>query len=230
MKKSNKLLLAGFLAVVLLISAIHISLYAKYKAGNFTIFNPAEDVTPLAMQSFPNVLFVSVRNVPNARVRFSDVAEVEKEATDGLQYNRRGDTLLISGSANVHPDDVGYPAEFYLPYNATLFVYNSHLSFEAGKKPAASNPVIYLQKSSAVFLGDKAPLRLGQVKLIATDSSTALFKGTNIADLDVRLSRSTIEYVEGDFGRLSIETDSLSRISLQSKHLLKANIKTIAPQ
>jgi hypothetical protein len=46
----------------------------------------------------------------------------------------------------------------------------------------------------------------------------------------LQLSNSGIEAPEGDFGQLSIVTDSLSRISLQSKLLLKANIKTSTPQ
>lgn len=231
MKKSNKLLLAGFLSVVLLISAIHISLYAKYKAGDFTIFNAEEELAPLAMQSFPNILFVSVRNVPNARVKFSDVAQVEKEVTDGIQYVRRGDTLLISVKDNAHPGDIGYPVEFHMPHNATLSVHNSNLYFETSKKAVEINPVIYLTKSEAFFSGAKNNFRQGNIKIVASDSSTAVFYSNSyVAQLDVRLSNSAIEYRDGDFGQLSIETDSLSRISLQSKHLLKANIKTIAPQ
>src|SRR5829696_7722228 len=100
MKKSNKLLLAGFLAVVLLISAIHITLYAKYKAGDYTIYNPEDDLTAQSMQSFPNILFVSVQNVPLGNVKYHDVAQVEKGEEDDIQYVRKGDTLVITGKDN----------------------------------------------------------------------------------------------------------------------------------
>ena len=230
MKKSNKLLLAGFLAVVVLITAIHVSLYAKYKNGNYTIFHAA-DLSPQSMEPFPNVLFISIRNVAGATVTFSDMAAVEKVAEGNIQYVRSGDTLLITGRAGVNTRDFDYPVEFHLPYNAKLSVHNSSLSFKQGKTTVESNPVIYLQNSQAIFSGAKSLLLLGHVKVVASDSSAALFYGnTQINNLEVQLSNSSFEHGEGNFGQLSIITDSLSRLSLQSKHLLKASIKTITPQ
>lgn len=230
MKKSNKLLLAGFLAVVVLITAIHVSLYAKYKNGNYTIFH-ATDLSPQSMEPFPNVLFISIRNVAGATVTFSDVAAVEKVEEGNIQYVRKGDTLLITGREGVNRRDFDYPIEFHLPSNANLTAYNSSLSFKPGKTIVENNPVIYLKKSQAVFSGAENRFNLGQMKVVASDSSTVLFFGnTQISNLEVQLSNSSFEFGEGNIGQLSIITDSLSRLSLQSKHLLKANIKNITPQ
>jgi len=230
MKKSNKLLLAGFLAVVLLITAIHISLYAKYKNGDYTIFHEA-DLSPQSMEPFPNILFVSMRNVSGATVKFSDVAGIEKFEESDIKYVRKGDTLLITGRHGIHDQDFDYPVEFHLPYNVRLSLHNSSLSFRPGKTTVQNNPVIYLQKSQAFFSGTEAPLQFTHVKVIAADSSAVLFHGnTQVNNLEVQLTNSSFEYGDGNFGQLSIITDSLSRLSLQLKHLLKANIKTIAPQ
>jgi hypothetical protein len=229
MKKSNKLLLGGFLAFLLVLSAIHIALYAKYKAGDYTIYNAEDDLAQLSMQQFPNILFVSVRNVPGATVKFSDVAQVEKGKDDGVQYAQKGDTLQITGNAD--QSEFRRPVTFYLPYNATLSLHNSSLSFESGKKGFQNNPTIYLQKSHAVFPGEQTPLSLGHLRLIASDRSGALFRGnTQVAHLDVRLSNSSIEATKGNWGQLSIVTDSLSRISLPAKQLLKATIRTTTPE
>jgi hypothetical protein len=231
MKKSNKLLLGGFLAGLLLISAIHFTLYAKYKAGDFTIYNAADDLTLPAMQTFPNILFVSVRDVPDATVTFSDVAQVPKGEAGNIQYVQQGDTLLVTANDKDNPEEPRYPVRFNLPYNATMSVLNSSLSFKTGKKTVENNPVFYLQKSSVIFSGAETPLQLGHVKVVASDSSSVEFYGkTQINNFDVQLSNSSLEYGKGEFGQLSIITDSISHISLQSKHLLKANIKTIAPQ
>jgi hypothetical protein len=155
MKKSNKLLLGGFLTLLLFITAMHVSLYAKYKAGHYTIYNEEEDLTQLAMQQYPNILFVSVRNVSAGTVKFSDVAQVEKDTDDGLQYVQKGDTLQITG--NVADEEFHSPATFYLPHNATLSLFNSSLSFVGGKNGIQNTPLIFLQKSQAVFPAEQGP-------------------------------------------------------------------------
>ena len=230
MKKSNLLLLTGFLAIVVLVSAIHITLYAKYKAGNYTIYNEEEDITADAMQTFPNIAFVSVRNVPIVNVKFGDVARVEKAENEDLQYTRTGDTLVISAKVGADRDRINLHL-IHVPNNVTLSVFNSTLSFVPGKKSTGNNAVIFLKKSKVYFSGADAPFQLGNMRIVATDSSSASFHDNiQLNQLDVQLSQSAIECTDGNFGQVSIVTDSLSRISLPSKHLLKATIKTIASQ
>ncbi|MEO5564491.1 MAG: hypothetical protein ABIR18_13680 [Chitinophagaceae bacterium] len=226
MKKSNKLLLSGFLTVVLLIATIHIAVYAKYKNGKFTIYH-REDRLADIMQPFPNVSHVTIRNVYGAIIVFSDRAEVEKDKNK-IQYVQKGDSLVITGLDRNSQLNGGHVINIILPFNVTLSAFNSLLYFEKGKKTADNNPVIYLQKTHALFLDKNNPLLLQHVKLVASDSSTAAFHGNiQVNDLEVQLSNSALEYNEGDAGTLSIVTDSVSRISLLSKHLLKAKITTI---
>jgi hypothetical protein len=231
MKKSNKLLLGGFLAVVLLISAIHITLYAKYKAGDYTVYHQTEELPSQSFQTFPQILFVSVRDVAGATVRFSDVAQVEKADENDIQYVQKGDTLLITGKRGVNEAGMLHPMIFHLPSTATLSLLNSTLSFAGSVTKNENNPVIYLEKSTAVFSGAGKPLQFGHVKVVASNGSTLTFKGnTQVDHLEVQLLNSSIEYSKGNPGQLSIVTDSLSHISLSSNHLLKANIKTFVPE
>lgn len=227
MKKSNKILLGGFLLLLLFITVIHLTLYAKYKNNDFTIYNAEEDLAAQSLQRFPNILFVSVRNVPNATVRFGDVAQVEKGEQGDIRYVQKGDTLQISAN----PDQEGFQRRivFYIPANATLSAFNSSLTFETGKETFQSTPAIYLQNSRAVFPGAAGSSRWGQLNVAAADSSTILFDDhTQIDRLNLQLSNSEILSAESTIGQLSIVTDSLSRISLPAKQLLKATIKTTA--
>lgn len=230
MKKSNKLLLGGFLTVILMITGIHIALFAKYKNGNYTIFHPEDKRQESRMQSFPAVSFVIVRNVGGATVRFGEKAEMEKDKEEVVQYIQQGDSLIITGKYFLDGPD-GRRRNWInltLPYNATLSAVNSFVYFEKGEKTAEINPVIYLQKSHAVFVKSATPFLMGHVTIIASDSSSAVFQGnTQVNHLELQLSKSTLEYNEGDAGQLSIVTDSLSRLYLQSKHLLKAKISTV---
>jgi hypothetical protein len=163
MKKSNKLLWGGFLTIILMITGIHIALYAKYKNGNYTIFHPKGKSEDERMQSFPNVSFVIVRNVGGATVQLGDRAQVEKRREGFIQYIQKGDSLVITGRDSTDQQDGRRLVTFTLPYNATLSVINSFLYFENN---------------------------------------------------------------ESNAGQLSIITDTLSRLSLPSKHLLKAKITT----
>jgi hypothetical protein len=229
MKKSNKLLLGGFLTVILMIAGIHIALFAKYKNGNYTIYHPEDKRAGDRMQSFPGVSFVIVRNVGGATIQFGTRAEVEKGKEDVIQYVQKGDSLIINGHYFIDHPDQRRPLNITLPSNATLSAVNSFLYLEKSESGSKNNPVISLQKSHAVFLKAATPFQLGHVKVEASDSSIVSFhRNAQVDHLEVNLSNSALEYNEGELGELSIVTDSLSRLSLQSKHLLKAKITTTA--
>ena len=228
MKKSNKLLLGGFLTVILIIAGIHIALFAKYKNGNYTISNAIEENSNERMQSFPNVSYVVVRDVRTAGVIFSDKASVETNREDIINYEQKGDSLVITGHYynNEYPNGSGL-VNFTLPYNVILHADHSYLNFIKAENTEKINPVLFLKNSNITFLPRNEPYLLGAVKLIASDNSSASFQGnTQINQLDVQLSNSTLEYNRGEVGQLNILTDSVSRLSLQTKHFLKAKITT----
>ena len=228
MKKSNKLLWGGFLTVLLMIAGIHIALFAKYKNGKYTIYHRQDNRQDGRMKSFRNVSTVIIRNVDGATVQFGDSAEIEKVKDDVLQYVCNGSSLIIDGLNGMgHSTERGL-VNITLPYNVKLSAVNSFLLFEKGKEDAENNPVIYLQKSRAVFGEDANQFQLGHLKVIASDSSIASFQGhTQVNNLEVMLSNSALEYNEENAGQLSIVTDSVSRLSLPFKHFLKAKITTV---
>jgi hypothetical protein len=227
MKKSNKLLLGGFLTVLLMIAGIHIALFAKYKNGDYTIYHPSDKRADGRMQSFPNVSFVIFRNVGGASIQFGATAEVEKAKEDAVEFVQKGDSLVITGKNYFDDPDERRRINFTLPYNATLSVVNSFLYFEKGKKDGENNTVINLQQSHAVFVESAVPFLLGHIKVVASDNSIIAFQdNTQVNHLEVQLSNSALEFNKGNAGQLSIVTDSISRLSLQSKLLFKAKITT----
>jgi hypothetical protein len=165
MKKSNKLLLGGFLTVILMITGLHIAIYAKYKNGSYTIYHRHREEIKKdeGMQSFPDVKFITIRDVPMASVYFSRYAEAEKGREALIQIIQKGDSLVIIGQPDGKSPDgrARGMVTIILPENATLFVVNSYIHFQGEAHP------------------------------------------------------------------LSIVTDSISRFSVQSKHLLKTTITTI---
>lgn len=222
MKKSNKLLLGALATIMLMITGVHIALYAKYKKGDHTLYMPGQD-----LQTFNDIKYVSIRDVDNMLVTFGDTAQTSKDNPDELLFDQKGDTLVITGKLQVEPPGYRPDVRITLPYNATVSLTNSVLLLEPGLNTKENNPVFHLQQSQIFFQGIKNKLSLGRVRITATDSSAAIFQGnTHVDTLDVQLSGSSIDYMDGNFGQLSILTDSISRISLQTKHLLRANIRT----
>jgi hypothetical protein len=121
MKKSNKLLLGGFLTVILFVTGIHIALYAKYKTGNYIIYHPKQKEADTLQQQFTNVSLVIIRNLPAATVRFGDRAEVLKEKEGTIRCEQKGDSLIITGKSYYDDQfEVNPPVNIILPYNVTI--------------------------------------------------------------------------------------------------------------
>jgi hypothetical protein len=228
MKKSNLLLLNGFIAIIVLVTAIHLKLYATYKKGDYTVHKREDFFKSYPKQQFSHVKFVVLQNIPSASVRFADTAQVEKSENSGIQYIQTGDTLVVSGRNTAEMEG----GQFFqiiidLPLNVSLSAINSTLSFSGREKVVGNDPVIHLQNSRLIFSGQNQALQFGHMKIVASDSSMVAFQhNTEVDTLEVQLSNSTIAYGEGKIGQLSIITDSMSTISLPYKHLLKAKITT----
>lgn len=221
----------GFLLIILIIAATHIAIYAKYKNGAYTIYNVEDHRTRVPMDSFPRVRFISVRDLPYAQARFGDIAQVEKGIENQVLYVRNGDTLIITGK-NQHDQRIsGDRISLTIPYSATVSFFNSSVILKPGKENSEINTELRLQRSSALFTKSDKLLQFGNMKIIASDSSIATFEGnTHVGNFEVQLLRSAFEYDNGNFDQLSITNDSVSRISLQTKNLLKARITTVPGQ
>ena len=228
MKMSNKLLLGGFLTLILLVTGMHIALYAKYKNGHYTIYQPGERDGQPAMKSFPNVSVITIRNVGGANIVFGDMLAVENDEDAPVHVLQQGDSVVITGGNEDGRFAERNRVELILPHNVTLSVFNSEITFDKGKDNPRTNPNIFLYNSHATFAVSRTPIQLGYV-MMTSDNSIAAFRGnTQVNHLEVQLKNSSLEYNEGDIGQLSIATDSASRLMLQSKHLLKAKITTIS--
>jgi hypothetical protein len=227
MKKSNKILLSGFLVVILLITGIHITLYAKYKSGYYTIYRPENRSQQESIQSFPKVSHVVIRDC-KASAEFGNVLSIDKDIKGGVQYVQQQDTLFVTtigkGAGLVTR---GY-VQLILPADATIFAFNTDISFENVNDSSSIHPTFVLDHSEISVRSSVRSSVLGHVKLNASNGSAAYFHGNTIVDyLEVELKKSSLDYNQGEIGQLSIATDSTSQVILQSRHLLKAKITSI---
>jgi len=221
MKKSNQILLGGFIVVIVLITAIHISLYAKYKSGQYTIYKPQEKTEVKGMEQFPGVRKVTLVTLQHVQIQFAEQAAVQK-GRDGVRYQLYGDSLVISGGPHQQ-----HPLYITIPVAVTIRSVGSMLQFEKGKLMTLPGASIYLDSSIAVFGEADKSIHLQNVQIVATNHSLASFADSStVQNLEVLLKKSSLECLRADAATLSIITDSLSGISLQAKLLLKAKITT----
>ncbi len=224
MKKSNKLLLGAFMGGILLLSAIHISLYAKYRSGDHIPFSG--EMESLFMQSYPHAKFVSIRNVENIALQFGDSLKTEKAEDKDLQFSQQGDTLHINGSDTASKNGYWNQLRIQLPYGMPVAAFNSQLYFSGkGSTDTAVFPLT-LNASKVSFFGEHQTLQLGSLQLTAVNNSGVQFHNSHINTLGVHLNNSYLDDVTGTIDSLAINTDVASHISLQTKHLLKAKINT----
>jgi len=121
MKKSNKLLLGGFLFVVFMIVGIHIALYAKYKNGDYTLRQRANPFVDSTMQQFQGIRSVRIQNVFAVTIHFDSVAAIERVNEHIIKYEQKGDSLFITGHFVTNgQSDNRFPITVTLPYNAII--------------------------------------------------------------------------------------------------------------
>lgn len=227
MKTSNKILLGGFLFLILLITGIHITLYAKYKSGHYTIYSPVGNENQVAMQSFPGISHVTIHS-SGAIVEFGDVLAIRKDNGNAVQYVQQGDSLVITGrTEGPWSGDVGQ-VKLLLPNNATVSADYANISFEKMKGNASVSSTIYLKNSTATFGFAGISSQLEHVRVNASENSSVIFRpNTAVSFLEAQLNNSTFQYDGKDIGQLSIATDSVSYLMLQSQLLPKAKITFI---
>jgi hypothetical protein len=226
MKKSNKLLLAIILTAVLLLTAVHVALYAKYTRGDYTLYSGEDAMVPVLAQSFPHARFVAVRNLDNVAVTFGDTLKLESGNNDWkktFSFAHTGDTLFVRGQ-----DTIGSPRRnytdlrLYLPSDARLAAFNTSLSVrnKDGAMAAALN--LSLDNSNATLNGEGNAAIFGTVNITAIKNSTVELQSTTIKSLQASLSESALNDMAGTIDTLTVAADNTSRISLQSKHFFKA--------
>jgi hypothetical protein len=231
MKKSNKLILGGFLAGLLFIAGIHITLYAKYKKGDYTLVKH-DTFSNIEMKSFDGVTHVSIRYVQPAIVSFEEKAQVE--VRQDVNYLQQGNTLLIFAddtTANYQMERPDRSTKISVPYGASVDFFRTSGGFRQTDSSSPMSGIISLSHSFLQFSKEPGKIfQVGNLKINASDSSTIGFTNTNVDSLSVQLTNSIFNFHAGTFRKLTILTDSISQISLPPKQLSKADIQLLPGQ
>lgn len=231
MKTSNKILLATFLTVLLIMISVHVALFAKYKKGDFIAVN--DDMWPMNMisQSLTGINYVSLENVESLYIQAGDSSKLEYEKTErneenSLQVIRKADTLFVTVKSNGNTNGKWYRrTQLSLSGLLPVHIKNAHSYIRSSK---TTQPLALDVSLDEAFMevnnNSDERLNFSTLKANAVNGSQINLFNTTINDLDVTLRNSSLEETKLDTDSIKITTDAASKIQLSGKNLQKAKI------
>jgi hypothetical protein len=233
MKTSNKILLGTFFTLLFIILAVHITLYAKYKKGDYTLVSDDMWPTNMITYSLENVKYVSLDNIENITVSTSDSNKLQYDKADEGDENilsviRKDDTLFLSGKSATRNEGRWYrTTHLSLAGLLPLKVTNSqiHVGVSAKKSLVPLSMDIMLDRSFMdVNNRHKNALSFGTFKINAINKSRIDLYNLTTNFLDVKLDDSFLEENTLTADSIRVITDLDSKLELTGKNLVKAKI------
>ena len=238
MRTSNKILLGTFLTAILLISAIHIALYAKYKNGSYSTLKEIEEDN-FNHHSIKNVTRIIATGFENITLIPSDTAklDIEKSTQNNVRFEIKDGTLIIRGDSVFRepgkPDYIQRSYQdinIYLPSFQNITVDNSTLYINGSKDSSnAKSYEIDLQNGSSFdfrdrYNNDSTYSYFKSLRIRADNSEIGFDELCKIALLQVELKHSEFNDNSAKFEKISIKLDSLSNINMQGYNLQKTEM------
>ena len=239
MKKSNKLLLLTALLPLVLLGLVHLSLYARYKAGNIVTGRQLHK-EQYERKEFPSPLVLLVKGVYNIQIISSDTFAVEYNKAfigereeviredartpthlPALHYYQKGDTLEIIGYDSLSMK--GNPDQKNITPFPSIFLYCRGIrtmDFEE------ANITIQQQKRSALLPASLLMVKNGTCKLGSPEIDPPGSASYNYDDLRVESVNSSIFLNSNVVIRdLQLEMDSASYIDGNAARIGSLNVR-----
>ena len=234
MRTSNKILLGGFVAMILIITSIHVVLYAKIKNGDLITFREIEDAGERIVLG--NVKYVSITGFVECRIVPGDTAAIEvgRNWLKSFKYRVVGDSLFVEGGLReaeyVMGSRVDAPITLYLPPVESITANYSKVFLRGAEDSTnAISRTILINNSELNVTATTRELKPAYWKSLqvnALNSQTIFTEGAVVNELSVNLlSKSSLTDAGADLQHFSLQVDSTSTVSLRKKSL--QNIKLV---
>ncbi len=237
MRTSNKILGGTLLIILLIITAIHAALYAKYKQNNFTtlkhLHNERYDSYDLK-----GIESVSITGFQNVTVIPADTArmEIEKNGNDKIHYEFSNGALVIKGDTlimrdNSNPDRISSYRDviLYLPHTQVIKSNFCGLTIQGSKDSSSASSLVFDLTDTQLHLGNenRQDNLTGNVfdKISVTKSrggSIEMAGAVVVKELSLDVDSSDFDDGSAAIGTLFVNADSSSVIRLSGKNIVKA--------
>jgi hypothetical protein len=236
MRTSNKILLGGFVATILIITSIHFVLHGKIKSGDLVTFNQKK-LDNIERIVLGNIRHVSIIGLDEFHIMPGDTAvlDMNPEWKENFLYRVVGDSLILEAASISQAEYVNgarkyAPMTLHLPPVETITTNFAKilLSGEADSTKAISRS-IFISNSELNVLGgngERAPAYWKSLQIHAVHSQAIFLEGAVLNELSINLNaQSSLTDGGADLQHFSVQVDSTSTISLRKKSL--NNIKLV---
>ncbi|MBI2730000.1 MAG: hypothetical protein HYX40_04490 [Sphingobacteriales bacterium] len=237
MKTSNKILLGTVAFIMLIFTAIHVALYAKYKKGEFVT------VTQLHEENYDKHVIAGVTKVDawginNLEIIPSDTFKIELEKNFGketkITYEQKGDVLVVKGGTKDFNKSTGKaevyrsysPVTIYLPSNTTLTVNDCDIRFNgAVDSSKAFTHTINATNANVTFgewhRDDKGYSYFSNINLTSNGGRVQFTKGASFKEINLSLTDNEVEDQGFSADKIVLNADDKSNITLKGTNLKK---------
>lgn len=225
MKTSNKILLLFFVAAIFMITAVHLTLYAKYKKGEVSSFEEMREGR-FEDHPLPAVKYVSVTGF--RRCNIIPAAELKIRIfnkSSRLSYKVVNDTLVITGDSTVSDYEHQFLSRqaihLYLPGMEQINAFHTEL-FLIGATDSVAAPSWKINLSKSGFTtGDfnNKNTFFNQILIKANDSYLTLNRSAVINELNIQTNNSTVNNQNAGIKHLQLSVDDNSTIVLKGKNI-----------
>jgi hypothetical protein len=231
MKTSNKILLGVLLAFMLILTSLHLALFAKYKSGDFASAEQIPD--NMDRHSLPAIKYVSITGLVNCYLishAEKPSIEINKEGKSRIAYKVVGDTLVVTGDSAATKEDYERGLRNHQLVNLKLpateqvkLTYGS--LFILGGDDSAQAPSYSIELVTNAHLGiiQREPATtkafFNRLNLVTNKSNVELDDKTMINELNVRSVASNLIYKQASIKHMTMDVDSNTAVTLSGKNL-----------
>jgi hypothetical protein len=221
MKTSNKILLGGLLTILLVLLAVDVAIYARYKAGNYIPFSESEKTEATQVKEFPNDRSIDIRFLTNVVVRIGDRMKVEQfEDNNGkVVLTEKGGRVELSLKDSIGADRFFNYVIIYVPENTTISTYKAYVKVEGQEGTKIHHLNFMASGGQIAFSQAKNMLQIDSLSVDAANQATIDLENARIHKMTVQLNASELNDNGAIIQELKLNADSASRINLQYKNL-----------
>jgi hypothetical protein len=234
MKTSNKILLILFVTALLMITAVHLTLYAKYKKGEVSSFEQIRGGDSYE-QALPTVKYVSIIGLRQCHVFPAAEPKIKifKMRDSRLAYKVVNDTLVIKSDSSLTEEDMlqgktsPQIVNLYLSEHQVISAYHTELYLHGGPDSVtAPSWTINISKGTGLYTGNWDNIKdvFNQLQIKASGSHVIFNHGTFVNEVSIQTNESAFNDQSADIKHLQLSVDDNSTIVLQGKNMQNINI------